>query len=130
VRNALAIGPRSAIDLFEHDDARSFNAPQRGPGMARRRTISDSNRAAGPRERRCIHDYSLTKSFPQETPPVTTALPDKKRILIVGGGFAGIAAARALERAIAFDHEHRLRRGRPRSDKHLGAVGPTAWKNA
>ena len=41
----------------------------------------------------------LTKSFPQEKPPVTNAVPDKKRVLIVGGGFAGIAAARALKRA-------------------------------
>src|SRR3981189_3496737 len=41
----------------------------------------------------------LTKSFPQETPPVTKAVSGKKRILIVGGGFAGIAAARALKRA-------------------------------
>src|SRR5690242_21298050 len=41
----------------------------------------------------------LTKSFPQEKPPVTKVVPDKKRVLIVGGGFAGIAAARALKRA-------------------------------
>ena len=41
----------------------------------------------------------LTKSFPQEKPPLTKAVPDKKRVLIVGGGFAGIAAARALKRA-------------------------------
>ena len=41
----------------------------------------------------------LTKSFPQETPPVTKPVPGKKRVLIVGGGFAGIAAARALKRA-------------------------------
>ena len=41
----------------------------------------------------------LTKSFPQETPPVTKAVPGKQRVLIVGGGFAGIAAARALKRA-------------------------------
>src|SRR6202048_351036 len=40
----------------------------------------------------------LTKSFPQEKPPVTKAVPGKKRVLIVGGGFAGIAAARALKR--------------------------------
>ena len=41
----------------------------------------------------------LTKSFPQETTIVNKAVPDKKRVLIVGGGFAGIAAARALKRA-------------------------------
>src|SRR6202041_3835629 len=41
----------------------------------------------------------LTKSFPQEKPPVTKAVPGKKRVLIVGGGFSGIAAARALKRA-------------------------------
>src|SRR6266404_1590832 len=41
----------------------------------------------------------LTKSFPQEKPPIRKAVPDKKRVLIVGGGFAGIAAARALKRA-------------------------------
>src|SRR6201989_2461679 len=41
----------------------------------------------------------LTKSFPQENPVVTESLPGKKRVLIVGGGFAGIAAARALKRA-------------------------------
>jgi NADH dehydrogenase len=41
----------------------------------------------------------LTKSFPEEKPPVTKVVPGKKRVLIVGGGFAGIAAARALKRA-------------------------------
>ena len=41
----------------------------------------------------------LTKSFPQEQQPLARAVPDKKRVLIVGGGFAGIAAARALKRA-------------------------------
>src|SRR5713101_7219033 len=41
----------------------------------------------------------LTKSFPQEKPPVTKVVPGKKRVLIVGGGFAGIAAARALKPA-------------------------------
>src|ERR1700679_3286869 len=40
----------------------------------------------------------LTKSLPQEKPPVTKPVPGKKRVLIVGGGFAGIAAARALKR--------------------------------
>src|SRR3979490_3450799 len=39
----------------------------------------------------------LTKSFPQEKPPLTKAVLRKKRVLIVGGGFAGIAAARALK---------------------------------
>src|SRR6202048_2043755 len=41
----------------------------------------------------------LTKSFPQEKRPATKAAPGKKRVLIVGGGFGGIAAARALKRA-------------------------------
>jgi NADH dehydrogenase len=41
----------------------------------------------------------LTRSFPQNTPPVSKAVPAKKRVVIVGGGFAGIAAARALKRA-------------------------------
>src|SRR5712672_4053868 len=41
----------------------------------------------------------LTKSFPQEEPNVLKAVPGKKRVLIVGAGFAGIAAARALKRA-------------------------------
>ena len=40
----------------------------------------------------------LTKSFPEEKPSATKAVADKKRVLIVGGGFAGIAAARALKR--------------------------------
>src|SRR5437879_6971628 len=40
----------------------------------------------------------LTKSFPPEALPIRKAVPDKKRVLIVGGGFAGIAAARALKR--------------------------------
>jgi NADH:ubiquinone reductase (H+-translocating) len=39
----------------------------------------------------------LTKSFPQKTAPVTKPVQGKKRVLIVGGGFAGIAAARALK---------------------------------
>lgn len=41
----------------------------------------------------------LTKSFPLETRPAATAVPSIKGVLIVGGGFAGIAAARALKRA-------------------------------
>ena len=41
----------------------------------------------------------LTKSFPQEAPPVAKPVPHKKRVLIIGAGFAGIAAARALKRA-------------------------------
>jgi NADH dehydrogenase len=41
----------------------------------------------------------LTRSFPQEKPSVASAASGKKRVLIVGGGFAGIAAARALKRA-------------------------------
>src|ERR1700749_4975901 len=42
----------------------------------------------------------LTKAFAQEDPPqVARATPRQKRVLIVGGGFAGIAAARALKRA-------------------------------
>jgi NADH:quinone reductase (non-electrogenic) len=40
----------------------------------------------------------LANSFPRENPTVANA-PLKKRVLIVGGGFAGIAAARALKRA-------------------------------
>ena len=41
----------------------------------------------------------LTKSFPQEKPAEANAAPRKKRVVIVGGGFAGIAAARALKRS-------------------------------
>jgi NADH dehydrogenase len=41
----------------------------------------------------------LTKSFPQDTRAASTAVPAKKRVVIVGAGFAGIAAARALKRA-------------------------------
>jgi NADH:ubiquinone reductase (H+-translocating) len=40
----------------------------------------------------------LTKSFPEETLSARKSIADKKRVLIVGGGFAGIAAARALKR--------------------------------
>jgi NADH:ubiquinone reductase (H+-translocating) len=41
----------------------------------------------------------LTKAFPQENPQTTKAASRRKRVLIVGGGFAGVAAARALKRA-------------------------------
>jgi NADH dehydrogenase len=40
----------------------------------------------------------LTRSFPQDKQSLTKASPDKRRVLIVGAGFAGIAAARALKR--------------------------------
>jgi NADH dehydrogenase len=41
----------------------------------------------------------LTKSFPEDRPLPAKAAIRKKRVLIIGGGFAGIAAARALKRA-------------------------------
>jgi NADH dehydrogenase len=41
----------------------------------------------------------LTKAFPQNAPQVAKATPQRKRVLIIGGGFAGVAAARALKRA-------------------------------
>jgi NADH:ubiquinone reductase (H+-translocating) len=41
----------------------------------------------------------LTKAFPREKPADTNAASRKKRVVIVGGGFAGIAAARALKRS-------------------------------
>jgi NADH:ubiquinone reductase (H+-translocating) len=40
----------------------------------------------------------LANSLPRESPTVVNAAPRKKRVLIVGGGFGGIAAARALKR--------------------------------
>src|SRR3954466_13453598 len=43
----------------------------------------------------------LTKSFPQDEQPLAKPAPGKKHVLIVGGGFAGIAAARALKRCDA-----------------------------
>lgn len=41
----------------------------------------------------------LTRSFPREEPAEANAVLRKKRVVIVGGGFAGIAAARALKRS-------------------------------
>src|SRR6478752_7370150 len=41
----------------------------------------------------------LTKSFPQERQALAAAVADRKRVVIIGGGFAGIAAGRALKRA-------------------------------
>ena len=41
----------------------------------------------------------LTKSFPDDGPPSAKTAVRKKRVLIIGGGFAGIAAAHALKRA-------------------------------
>jgi NADH:ubiquinone reductase (H+-translocating) len=41
----------------------------------------------------------LTKAFSQERSIPANAAPRKKRVVIIGGGFAGIAAARALRRA-------------------------------
>ena len=41
----------------------------------------------------------LTKSFPEDGPLSPKVAIRKKRVLIIGGGFAGIAAARALKRA-------------------------------
>src|SRR3978361_538390 len=41
----------------------------------------------------------LTKSFPQEKPIVANAARGENRGLIVGGVFAGVAAAHALKRA-------------------------------
>src|SRR4051812_6455268 len=40
----------------------------------------------------------LTKSFLQDKQPLTKPAAGKTRVLIVGAGFAGIAAARALKR--------------------------------
>jgi len=41
----------------------------------------------------------LTNALLQKDPQVAKATPQRKRVLIVGGGFAGVAAARALKRA-------------------------------
>jgi NADH dehydrogenase len=41
----------------------------------------------------------LTKSFPQQKPVEANVASRRKRVVIVGGGFAGIAAARALKRS-------------------------------
>jgi NADH dehydrogenase len=41
----------------------------------------------------------LTKALPQKDAQFAKATPQRKRVLIVGGGFAGVAAARALKRA-------------------------------
>src|SRR4051812_5576609 len=41
----------------------------------------------------------LTKCFPPEEPIVSNAARRNKRVLIVGAGFAGIAAARVIKRA-------------------------------
>jgi NADH:ubiquinone reductase (H+-translocating) len=41
----------------------------------------------------------LTKSLPQQRPAEANAAPRKKRAVIIGGGFAGIAAARSLRRS-------------------------------
>src|SRR5712672_4344619 len=43
----------------------------------------------------------LTKCFSQEQEPLVKIAPRKKRVVIIGGGFAGIAAARALKRSDA-----------------------------
>ncbi len=43
----------------------------------------------------------LTKCFSQEKEPLVKIAPRKKRVVIIGGGFAGIAAARALRRSDA-----------------------------
>lgn len=41
----------------------------------------------------------LTKSASQENPVAASVAPGKTRVVIIGGGFAGVAAARALKRA-------------------------------
>ena len=41
----------------------------------------------------------LTKSFPEDKPLAAKTAVRNKRVLIIGGGFAGIAAARTLKRA-------------------------------
>src|SRR5258705_12219533 len=41
----------------------------------------------------------LTKCFSQEKEPLVKMAPRKKRVVIIGGGFAGFAADRALKRA-------------------------------
>jgi NADH:ubiquinone reductase (H+-translocating) len=41
----------------------------------------------------------LTKSLPQQKPVEANAAARKKRVVIIGGGFAGLAAARALKRS-------------------------------
>jgi NADH:ubiquinone reductase (H+-translocating) len=54
--------------------------------------------ATGPGERRCTHDYSLDQVVLARQATMTEAV-SKKHVLIIGGGFAGIAAAQALKRA-------------------------------
>ena len=54
--------------------------------------------AAGPGERRCTHDDSPDQIVLARQATMTEAA-SKKHVLIIGGGFAGIAAAQALKRA-------------------------------
>ena len=43
---------------------------------------------------------AMMKAYPRNDPQATKAdISRRKRVLVVGGGFAGIAAARALKRA-------------------------------
>ena len=58
-----------------------------------------TDRAAGPGDVGDIHDYSSDQIVPAGRATCSKGGPGKKRVLIIGGGFAGIAAARALKRA-------------------------------
>jgi NADH:ubiquinone reductase (H+-translocating) len=77
--------------------ARTFYASQRRS----RRVLDVTIRAKGVRITSSGTTLStvLTKSLPQDIPVDANATPRKKRVVIVGGGFAGVAAAHALRRS-------------------------------
>ena len=76
----------------------------------------------------------LTKALPQEDPQVAKATPQRKRVLIVGGGFAGIAAThdaqtRAnVEITLVDRRNHHIFSATPCTGRHrcFGAIRSTA----
>src|SRR4029077_20260206 len=83
--------------MLPYNEARSFNAAQRCPrtgGYDPMIIELLSSERLG-----TSMTTVLTKSFPEENQALTETALARKRVVIIGGGFAGIAAARALKRA-------------------------------
>src|SRR5260370_1311123 len=103
---AAGINARSAKEAHRQRSCRGWLALDCRAGGAARRGPAGTARAARQGRENAYRGESMTVAL-QETRPremlarAEAAPTNRKRVVIIGGGFAGIAAARALKRCNA-----------------------------